>query len=175
VQWAFVAILLLVFSGRQEQLANVLLGLAHELAEHLGAVDDGEALGLQGLRQLPGNEGLPRAGRAVEQDALDVLDAELLDDGVRQTARGEGAAEETGQLVVQPADAQGVHREVGRKDVLLLQLGRPQTHLLLPTREGLNRSLLSQEGQPVVGSQHAVDRQDQRHLGETDHEDLVHA
>ena len=67
--------------------------------------------GIQNLADFPRNEGLAAPRGAEEQDAADVVDAELLDEAGKD-AGGEGAAKHGLELVPQPADAHFLEFEV---------------------------------------------------------------
>jgi hypothetical protein len=81
VQRTLVPHLPLVRTRLREQLADVLLGLSHELAEYLWTVDDLQVLHVEGAGQLSGDQRLTSAGRTVQQDPLHVLDTEPLQSG----------------------------------------------------------------------------------------------
>ena len=65
-----------------------------ELETNLRAVNNLWFPGVEHLADLPGHESLAGAGRAVQQDPLDVLAAELLHDLRREDAGGERSSEE---------------------------------------------------------------------------------
>mmetsp|Transcript_27891 Transcript_27891/g.75161 ORF Transcript_27891/g.75161 Transcript_27891/m.75161 type:complete len:259 (-) Transcript_27891:609-1385(-) len=111
------ALRLLLLRVRKE-LADVLLGLSHELGEHLGSVDHLWLVAVEHLADLPCHERLARAGRAKEKHATHVRDAELLEHRRREDAGGEGAAEYVRELGVQAADAHLLKVEVGADDLV---------------------------------------------------------
>lgn len=105
VQVAVVAHLLLLLLRVLEQRADIRLGLAHVLVQDLGAVHHLRLVRVQRLPDLPGDQRLAAARRAVQQHAAHVLDAHLAQHLGREHTRRERAAEDVGELLVQTADA----------------------------------------------------------------------
>eukprot|EP00760_Papus_ankaliazontas_P025706 PhM_4_TR2852/c0_g1_i1/m.31490 len=75
VQPCLLAVDLVVVLGDGEETPHVGLRLPNVLGHDLGAVDDFDALGLQNLCDLSGDERLPSAGGSIQHDAADRLHA----------------------------------------------------------------------------------------------------
>ena len=102
---AVVAQLLLLLLGVLEQRADVRLRLAHVFIQDLRTVHHLRLVRVQRLPDLPRDQRLPAARRAVQQHAAHVLDAHLAQHLGREHARCERAAEDVCELLVQAADA----------------------------------------------------------------------
>ena len=113
--------------GVGKQLADVLLTRADELVQDLRAVHNLRLARVEHLADLPRHERLARAGRAEEQDALDVLDAQLLHERGREDARRKGAAEDGAELVVETANAHVLELEVRLQDGVWRRAGPGRT------------------------------------------------
>mmetsp|Transcript_10233 Transcript_10233/g.24613 ORF Transcript_10233/g.24613 Transcript_10233/m.24613 type:complete len:343 (-) Transcript_10233:546-1574(-) len=111
-----------------EEFADVLLRLAHVLAQHLRPVHDLGLAPVEHLADLTRHQRLARARRPEEQHAAHVRDAELLEHGGREDARGEGASEDVGELRVEPADAHLLEVEVRLDDLIGALLRRVHAH-----------------------------------------------
>ncbi|GIX63746.1 uncharacterized protein BcabD6B2_31810 [Babesia caballi] len=132
VQAGAVARARVLLLGVLEEVAHVLLRLAEEAAHDLRPVDDFGLVAVERLRQLARDERLARAGRPVQQHScaslhftrraltFDVRYAELLQELRRVDARGEGAAEDVGELGVEAANAHFLEVEVRLQDPRVL-------------------------------------------------------
>ncbi len=116
MQAGLVALLLVLLLGIGKELADVLFTLANILVQDFGTVDDLGLPGVQHLANLPGNKRFSCSGRPVEQHALHVHDTELLDKPRGEDARGEGTAEDGGELGIEASDAHILELEVGAND-----------------------------------------------------------
>ena len=115
VQIAVVAHFLLLLLRIFEQCADIRFGLAHVLVQDLRAVHHLRLVRVQRLPDLPRDQRLAAARRAVQQHAAHVLDAHLAQHLRREHARGERAAEDVGELLVQTADAHRLEVESALK------------------------------------------------------------
>mmetsp|Transcript_18438 Transcript_18438/g.48130 ORF Transcript_18438/g.48130 Transcript_18438/m.48130 type:complete len:560 (-) Transcript_18438:737-2416(-) len=106
VQLAVFAASLVLRLRIRKQRTHVLLTLPDVLVQDLGTVHNLGLLAIEHLADLPRDECLARARRPVQQHALHVRDAQLLDHLWREHARREGAAEDIVKLSVQAADPQ---------------------------------------------------------------------
>lgn len=112
-------------------------------------VDDLWFARIEHLADLTRHERLAGAGRTIEEDALDVPYAELLDERLRIDARGKGATEDRVELVIEAADPQILKFE-RRLDDALARLGAStelDRRIRHPDKEHL-RVLVQQSTQP---------------------------
>lgn len=116
VQVAAVPPLLVLVLCLLEEGPDVLLGLAHKFAENLGSVDDLGLLGLEHLADLPGHQGLAGSRGSVEENALDVLDAELAHQLRREDPRGKGAPEDGLELGIKTSNPELLKVEIRGDD-----------------------------------------------------------
>mmetsp|Transcript_21941 Transcript_21941/g.62281 ORF Transcript_21941/g.62281 Transcript_21941/m.62281 type:complete len:483 (+) Transcript_21941:867-2315(+) len=114
----------------RKEVSDVLFRLAHILVQDFRSVDDLRFSGLEELGKLPGDEGLARARRPVEQHASDVVDAEIPHDAGRERPRREGAPEDVAELLGEAADAELLEVEVRPEDAAVLHL--VAQHVQLP-------------------------------------------
>mmetsp|Transcript_3600 Transcript_3600/g.10246 ORF Transcript_3600/g.10246 Transcript_3600/m.10246 type:complete len:435 (-) Transcript_3600:206-1510(-) len=117
VQHGVISGLELLLLGLGEQFAHLLLRSADVLVEDFGSVDDLGLPGVQDLANLPRDERLAAAGRAVQEHAAHVVDAQLPDDVRRPNARREGPAEDLVELGIQPTNAELLEVKVRKEDV----------------------------------------------------------
>mmetsp|Transcript_95108 Transcript_95108/g.273838 ORF Transcript_95108/g.273838 Transcript_95108/m.273838 type:complete len:394 (+) Transcript_95108:860-2041(+) len=129
VQLRILALHLVLLLRIGEQVPDVLLGLADVLVQDFGAVDDLRFRRLEELGQLPGDERLARAGRAVQQHAANVVDAQVSDDVRREHPRGEGPSENVGELLVEASNTELLEVEVRPEDAPLLDLAAEDVQL----------------------------------------------
>lgn len=144
VQIAVVAHFLLLLLRVFEQRADIRFGLAHVLVQDLGTVHHLRLVRVQRLPDLPRDQRLSAARRAVQQHAAHVLDAHLAQHLRREHARGERAAEDVGELLVQTADAHRLEVESALKQTAVaaaraaLDADRGVLLLLEQQRRGLH-------------------------------------
>eukprot|EP01136_Pigoraptor_vietnamica_P001185 Opistho-1_new@27482 len=105
VERRVLALRLELLLGVRKELANVLFRLADVLAENFRPVDNLRRARVEHLSDLPRHERLAGARRAIEQDALDVRDAELLEELRGEHTRRKRAAENVAELRVEATDA----------------------------------------------------------------------
>mmetsp|Transcript_18751 Transcript_18751/g.72315 ORF Transcript_18751/g.72315 Transcript_18751/m.72315 type:complete len:225 (+) Transcript_18751:1-675(+) len=105
VQLALVAPLCVFLLCVCEEVPHVLLRLTDVLVQHLRTVDHLGFPAVQHLANLPRKQGLASSWRAVEEDALHVVDAKLSHDRGGEHSRGESPPEDVAELVVQASNA----------------------------------------------------------------------
>mmetsp|Transcript_17184 Transcript_17184/g.31188 ORF Transcript_17184/g.31188 Transcript_17184/m.31188 type:complete len:231 (-) Transcript_17184:632-1324(-) len=123
-----VSLRLLLGLRLREEVADVLLALAHVFAHDLRAAHHLGFARVQHLPNLARDEGLAATRRSIQQHTAHVVDAHLLNDVTREDARGERTTEDLIELVVQATDAHFGEVEVLVEDSLGLCFLAAQLH-----------------------------------------------